>query len=68
MRKLTVSLFSNTNSVNPIIVKEGEVSVEVDRVEIQINDEVYTIFRNDNDNLIYEKSLNNKLMSTGMVI
>lgn len=68
MKKLTVSLFSNTNSVNPIIVKEGEVSVEVDRVEIQINDEVYTIFRNDNDNLIYEKSLNNKLMSTGMVI
>lgn len=67
LKKLMVSLFDNAHSVNPIIIKEGQESIEIDRIEIRVGKNLYIIMLNDENKLFYEKSINNQIYAMGII-
>lgn len=54
-KTMKVSLYANSGSINPIIVKEGELDVEVSRISIHAGDDIFTITVGDNGKLIYQR-------------
>ena len=66
-KKLTVSLFNNVESPNPIIIKEGQVSIEVSKIEIQVGKQLYTITLNEENKLLYQKTINKQIYAMGII-